>query len=152
MRCHECGAGLPGEESCPDRFHRLLAAEAENAELRQMHGLTVLTWHLQHPSLTRPWFQISGAEVMTRVFGQGEDWGSVLLENHPRGVGRKQSARAIAELKARGPAEMPDWVVTTPLPGELTLTAVNLDTASGQREQVLAWARSVAEHRYLSVT
>jgi hypothetical protein len=50
--CAECGASLPGGETCRDRFHALLAAEAENVDLARIHGLTVLTYHLQHPSLT----------------------------------------------------------------------------------------------------
>jgi hypothetical protein len=149
VRCFECGSDQPDDTRCLDRFHELLAAEAHNDELRQMHGLTVLTYHLQHPSLTRPWYQLYGAEVMARIFGRGEDWRTVLLEGHPRGVGRRQSAKAVAELKARGGTEMPDWVVTMPIPGELTVTAVRLDVPSGQAEQVIAWARSVAEHRYL---
>ena len=32
MRCAECGADLPGEESCIGRFHALLAAEWEHPE------------------------------------------------------------------------------------------------------------------------
>jgi hypothetical protein len=149
MRCAECGADLPGDETCLARFHELLGAEAHNEELRQMHGLTVLTYHLQHPSLTRPWYQLYGSEVMPRIFGQGEDWLTVLLEGHPRGVGRRQSAKAVAELKARGGTEMPDWVITTPIPGELTVAAVDPHAPSGQSEHVIAWARSVAEHRFL---
>lgn len=149
MQCPECGAELPGDETCLSRFHELLAAETHNDELRQMHGLTVLTYHLQHPSLTKPWYQLYGAEVMPRIFGNGEDWLTVLLAGHPRGVGRRQSAKAVAELKARGGAEMPDWVITTPISGELTVNAVDPDAPSGQSEQVLAWAQSVAEHRYL---
>jgi hypothetical protein len=149
VRCAECGADLPGDETCLARFHELLGAEAHNEELRQMHGLTVLTYHLQHPSLTRPWYQRYGAEVMPRIFARREDWLTVLLEGHPRGVGRRQSAKAVAELKARGETAMPDWVVTTPIPGELTVMAVDPRGPSGQTAQVMAWARSMAEHRFL---
>ena len=104
MRCEECGADIPGEETCLDRFHAVLAAEVENDELREMHGLTVLTYHLQHPSLTKPWFQVTGAETMRRVFAGGEDWGGVLMEVHPRGVGRRRSAARVARMKAAS-----DW-------------------------------------------
>jgi Family of unknown function (DUF5946) len=149
MRCEECGADLSSVDSCLARFHTLLAAEADNAELRRMHGLTVLTYHLQHPSLTKPWFQIYGAEVMRRVFAGGENWGDVLLENHPRGVGRRRSAAAIERHKASGGSTMPDWVVTRPVPGELTVATIDPVAPSGQAEQVLAWARSVAERRFL---
>jgi hypothetical protein len=147
MRCDECGANPPGETTCLDHFHALLAAETEHADLRGMHGLTVLTYYLQHPSLTRPWYQIYGNEVMRRVFADGENWDDVLMETHPRRIGRRADAE-IARLKAAGGSTMPAWVITQPLAGELTATAVSREPPAGQAEQVLAWARSVAEHRF----
>jgi hypothetical protein len=147
MHCEECGAVLPGEETCLDRFHALLAAEAGNAELRQMHGLSVLTYHMQHPSLTKPWYQIFGAEAMRRIFGQGEDWRDVLMAEHPHRIGRKRSATAIARRKAAGGTTMPAWVISHPIPGELDVTSVDPSAPAGQTDQVLAWARSVSEHR-----
>jgi hypothetical protein len=150
MPCEACGADLPGAETCLDRFHLLLAVESDNAELRRMHGLTVLTYYLQHSSLTKPWYQMFGAEVMRRVFAQGEDWSSVLLESHPRGVGRTRSAVAVAQLKTRGETTMPDWVIVHAIPGELTVASIDLNVSPGQTEQVEAWARSVAEHRVLN--
>jgi hypothetical protein len=44
---------------------------------------------------------------------------------------------------------MPDWVIIRPIPGELTVQSIDPDAPSGQSGQVLAWARSVAEHRFL---
>jgi hypothetical protein len=148
-RCHECGADSPGDVACLNQFHALLAAEAGNEELRRMHGLTVLTYHLQHPSLTKPWYQHWGREMMRRIFGQGENWQKVLLESHPRGIGRQRSAAVVARLKTAGGATMPEWVITHPIPGELTVHAVDPGPPSGQAAQVESWARSVAEHRFL---
>lgn len=113
-----------------------------------MHGLTVLTYHLQHPSLTRPWYQIYGKVVMRRVFADGEHWGDVLMETHPRRIGRRADAE-VARLKTAGGPTMPAWVITQPLAGELTVTTVSPEEPAGQAEQVLAWARSVAEYRFL---
>jgi hypothetical protein len=149
MRCEECGADVPGDEPCLDRFHALLVAEVENDELRRMHGLSVLTYHLQHPSLTKPWFQIAGAETMRRVFVEGEDWSSVLMEVHPRGIGRRRSAAAVARFKAASGAIMPDWVISGPIPGELTIADIDLTATAGQADEVLNWARSVADCRLL---
>src|SRR3712207_1009620 len=104
-RCSECGAEIAGDEACLARFQSLLAAEVDNEELRKMHGLTVPTYHLQHPSLTKPWFQRFGADVFQRVFGQGEDWGNVLMETHPRRIGRRADL-AVARLKAAGGSTM----------------------------------------------
>jgi hypothetical protein len=148
MRCQEWGAEVQGDETCLDRFHALLAAEVDNEELRQMHGLTVLTYHLQHPSLTKPWYQIFGARVLQRVFGQGEDWGDVLMEMHPHRIGRRADT-AVARLKAAAGSTMPDWVVSHPIAGELTIATIDPDASPAPAQQILAWARSVAEQRYL---
>ena len=112
-----------------------------------MHGLTVLTYHMQHPSLTKPWFQVYGAEALRRVFARDEDWGDVLLEEHPRGVGRRRSAAAIAARKAAAPLTMPEWVVMHQIAGELAIACIDPISPSGQSEQGLAWARSVAQNR-----
>ena len=148
MRCEECGADPPGEANCLDSFHALLAAETDNAELRDRHGLTVLTYHLQHPSLTKPRYQMLGKQVMRRVFADGEDWGDVLMETHPGRIGRRADAE-VARLKAAGGSTMLAWVVGRPIAGELTVTSVSSKALSGQTEQVMAWARSVAERRFL---
>jgi hypothetical protein len=149
MRCEECGADVPREETCLNRFHALLAAEVENDELRQMHGLTVLTYYLQHPSLTKPWFQVTGAETMRRIFSGGEDWRSVLMEAHPRGVGRRRSAAAVARMKAASNGIMPDWVIAHPIPDELTVVSIDPTATTGQADAILDWARSVAQRRFL---
>ena len=149
MRCQECGADPPDRSTCLDYFHALLAAETGNAELRAMHGLTVLTYHFQHPSLTKPWYQTFGKEVMRRVFADGEDWGDVLMETHPRRVGRRADAE-IARLKTAGGSAMPEWVIARPIVGELTVTRVSPEAPSGQTEQIMTWARSVPEHRFLN--
>jgi hypothetical protein len=115
-----------------------------------MHGLTVLTYHLQHPSLTKPWYQVYGARVMWRVFAQGEHWADVLMETHPRRIGRRADA-AVARLKAGGPPSMPEWVIAQPIAGELTIASIALDAPAGQAAQILVWARSVAEHRFVAL-
>ena len=147
--CGECGAALPASGACIDRFHALLAAEVDNPELRGVHGLTVMTYYLQHPSLCKPWYLDWGREVMRRIFAHGEPWSSVLLEEHPRVVGRQQSAAALAVRKAAGGTEMPSWVVTQPVAGELTIISVDTAAEHGPAAQVEDWARSVAEHRFL---
>ena len=162
MRCGECGAALAGEETCLERFDALLAAEAQNAELRRMHGLTVLTYHVQHPSRTKPWYQAFGAEVMRRAFGRGEDWTEALaaVAGRPGGFDRERGRwrqvgpqkgweRELNERKAAAGSAMPGWVVARPIAGEATVADVDPLAPAGQAEQVLAWARSVAEHRFL---
>ena len=128
----ECGSALPESGACIDHFHALLAAGAENAELRGVHGLTVMSCSLQHPSLCKPWRLESGRDTLRRIFGDGEPWGSVLLEEHPRGVGRQCSAKALAKRKAAVGAEIPIWVVKCPAPGELTVASSDGAAREGQ--------------------
>lgn len=162
MRCPECGADLPGEEACEGRFGSLLAAEVVNEELARLHGLTVLTHHPQHPSRTRPWYQMAGVTIMRRVFDRGDDWPEALAatlarvggfdreRNRWRQVGaRKGWEHALNERRVAAGREMPAWVITEPIPGEVTVGAVDPDAPFGQTRQVWAWARSVAEHRIL---
>jgi hypothetical protein len=147
--CGECGSALPASGACIDHFHILLAAEVASLELRGVHGLTVMTYSLQHPSLCKPWYLDWGRETMRRVFRDGEPWNSVLLEEHPRGVGRQRSAAALAKRKSEGSAKMPDWVVKQPVADELTVTSIDGAATDGQAAQVEAWARSVSEHRIM---
>ena len=48
--CEQCGASLAEGRTCQDDFHQLLFWEAENPEFWQVHHLTVLCYHLQHPN------------------------------------------------------------------------------------------------------
>ena len=162
MRCDECGAEFAGGETCRERFGALLAAEADNEEPARMHGLTVLTCHVQHPSRTRPWFQAFGAAVMRRTFVDGEQWGEAIAAElgRPGGFDRARSRwRQVGSRKAREAAlnerkrasgqTMPAWVAARPVAGEATVTDIDVVGRHGQAEQVLAWARSVCERRIL---
>ena len=146
MRCAECGADM-GEETCLDRFQALLGAEYHSPEAGQMHGLTVLTFHIQHPSLTKPWYQVSGYEFLRRMFGEGRDghdWGEVLTEG-----GMQQRQKNVTRWKATMGPNMPPEIVTQPLPGEMTVADLDPDAPPGHAGRVLAWARSVATSRVL---
>ena len=145
MTCAECGAKMQNNETCRDRFHALLAAESYNAELARMHGLTVLTYHVQHPSLTKPWYQEAAYEVMRRTFGQGIDWWEVLSEGR-----HYTNSAAFQQWKRNYGSTLSPEVVTRPVPGEMTIEAIDPDAPSGQADVVLAWARSVAESRVLA--
>lgn len=160
MTCPECGAALRPGEACIDLFHALLAAEVDNAELRRMHGLTVLVWHAQHPSQTKPWYQQFAADVLRRAFADGMDWRDALeaVSERPGGYDRERDRwrqvgpqkaweRALNARKAAAGTAMPDWVATTPIRGEATVAGIDPAAPAGQEQQVLAWARSVAEHR-----
>jgi hypothetical protein len=53
--CPECGSNWLAGETCQDYFYQLLFWELEDPFLfQQAHHLSVLSYHLQHPSLYSP--------------------------------------------------------------------------------------------------
>src|SRR4051794_2354233 len=135
MQCEECGADLPGEETCLERFHALLGAEYHSEEAAHMHGLTVLTFHLQHPSLTKPWYQVAGYEAMRRIFGTGRDheWLQVLYEMQEREEMR--GARNFNRWKESVGTDMPPEIITRPVPGEMTVADLDPKAPPGYGER-----------------
>lgn len=49
--CPECGTQWAAWMTCQDHFHQMLFWESENPRNGEVHHLTVLSYHLQHPSL-----------------------------------------------------------------------------------------------------
>jgi hypothetical protein len=140
MRCEECGADLPNDQTCAGRFEALLASDFGGvAEAFDVHGLTVLTYQLQHPSGVKPWYPTLGYDLMRRIFGQGENWRDVLAE-------LRQNQSSLAHWKRSGRTVSPE-IVTHPVPGERTIADIDPAAPAGHADRVLAWARSVAEHR-----
>ena len=52
--CPDCHAFLSDHLTCQDHFHTLLYWENEVPEYGEVHHLTVLCYHLQHPGLYSP--------------------------------------------------------------------------------------------------
>jgi hypothetical protein len=108
-----------------------------------MHGLSVLTYHAQHPSLSKPWLRAWQCEVMREMYGQGRDWRAVLA--WPRYRARRQEAVDRAKSQPAG-------ACGTPMVGEATV--VDLPAPGSPRypseypAAVEGWARSVAERRF----
>lgn len=132
--CPECGAAWTDERRCRDCFDQMLAWEFEDpGGAGAVHHLTVLCYHLQHPSLYSPdglaWARAALAEFVEQGTSPQEM--------------RRRSARALDSgtraWKVTGApasyAVQPHW----------TLTVV--DAAAGERAghcaRVQAWARSV---------
>lgn len=52
--CPECNSPLPDDITCQEHFFQLLFWENEVPAYGEVHHLTVLCYHLQHPSLYSP--------------------------------------------------------------------------------------------------
>lgn len=147
--CAECGAEFPGEESCLDRFHAFLAAEHRHPEAFDMHGLFVLAYHVQHPSLCKPWMRSHQRETLREIFVEERSWREVL--SWPKDRGQRQEA--VDRIKARlsGATDAPE--VGHPIEGEMTVADLGSpdspDYPSEYPQRVESWAKSLAEHRLL---
>ena len=142
MYCTECGADLPGEETCLDRFHALLAAEKPGNEAAQMHGLTVLTFMVQHPIAggTPAWYPAAGRMMLHEMFGKGRGPFAVLADT--RHWTAKENWRDHL-------LDMPTPAIRGPVPGETTVAAIDPTAPPGHAARVVAWAWSVAKARGL---
>ena len=52
--CPECASSWPGGITCREYFEQMLGWEFEHPEINTVHHLTVLCYHLQHPSSYSP--------------------------------------------------------------------------------------------------
>jgi hypothetical protein len=149
VRCAECGAELPGEERCKDRFHALLTAEWEHPEAADMHGLFVLAYHAQHPSLCKPWLRTAYRETLREIFGKGRPWREVLAWSKVRT--RRQEAVDRVKERFAGAPETPAFGY--PVAGEMTVADLGTPGSPGYPSEypseVESWAKSVAENRFL---
>lgn len=149
MRCAECGADLPGEERCKDRFHTLLIAEQEHSEAAAIHGLFVLAYHAQHPSLCKPWLRAAYGETLRELFGKGRPWREVLA--WPKDRTRRQEA--VDRVKERFAGARGTAAFGHPVAGEMTVADLGTPGSPGYPSEypseVESWARSVAENRFL---
>jgi hypothetical protein len=149
VKCAECGAELPGEERCKDRFHALLAAEWEHPEAADMHGLFVLAYYAQHPSLCKPWLRAAYRETLREIFGKGRPWREVLA--WPKDRTRRQEAVDRVKERFAGAPETPAF--GHPVAGEMTVADLGTPGSPGYPSkypsEVESWAKSAAENRFL---
>ncbi len=70
-RCPECGAAWRAGETCEGDFFQMLAWENEHAGLGVVHHLTVLAFHLQHPSRYSPEGLAEARRLLDEFVGRG---------------------------------------------------------------------------------
>lgn len=132
--CPECGAIWPDERRCRDYFDQMLAWEFEApGGAGAVHHLTVLCYHLQHPSLYSPaglaWARAALAEFVEQGMPPQE-----LRRRSRRALDSGTRAWNVTGAPASY-AVQPRWATTV------------VDAASGgldgYKARVAAWARSV---------
>jgi hypothetical protein len=69
--CPACGARHADGQTCADDFNQLLGWEYENPALWEVHNLTVLCYHLQHPHLYSPDGLTYGLQLLVTFVDEG---------------------------------------------------------------------------------
>jgi len=131
-QCPECGAPQGPGQTCHDRFGRLLAGEAQDAELAAEHFLTVACFNLQHPAQ----FTDAALDGLRAAFVDRVDRGTAVAELRRR-VGRVAagSVRVLRPEAERRPV-LRRWSMTV---ADVALP----DCPDGAAARVRAWAASV---------
>ena len=114
-----------------------------------MHGLFVLAYHTQHPSLCKPWLRAAHRESLREIFGKGRPWKEVL--SWPKGRARRQEA--VDRIKERFADTPGTPAFGNPVAGEMTVADVVTPGSPGYPSEypseVESWAKSLAENRFL---
>ncbi|NJO82516.1 MAG: hypothetical protein HC828_06610 [Blastochloris sp.] len=130
--CPECGAAHNDGLTCEARFHLLLAWEAQDAALQQVHFLTVASYNLQHPAMFQP-AALAGLRSAFRAYlRDGVPISAVRAAMRPSVDGATKVLRPIAE---RQPV-LRTWPMTI---ADVTLP----DQPAGAAERVQAWAQAI---------
>ncbi len=138
MNCSECGAVWKPGESCETYFHQMLFWEAENPSYGEVHHLTVLCYHLQHPSLYSP----DGLKEGRRLLMEFVEHGTSPVEVRKRNRGRVASGRRDWKIKGTAASH---GSYEPPVRWTMTAADVIAGGADHYCDNVRAWARAINE-------
>ena len=134
--CPECGAALADGASCETDFHQLLFWETENPANWAVHHLTVLCYHLQHPSLYSQDGLEGGKELLTAFVRDGKSPTEIRQNSRDK----VNSSNRQWKITAR-----PDSKGTYPHPVVWTMTTADVVACGSDHycDSVREWARRV---------
>ena len=139
QHCPECGADWSGEQTCETYFHQMLFWEAEYPAFgAEVHHLTVLCYHLQHPSL----FSSDGLKEARRLLLEFVERGAAPAAVRQQNRTRVDSGRRDWKIKATATSQG-SYDRTIPWP----LTAADVVAAGSDHycDNVRAWAQAIVE-------
>ena len=137
-RCPECGAKWTGEQTCETCFHQMLFWEAKHPAYGEVHHLTVLCYHLQHPSLYFP----AGLKEGRRLLVEFVEHGASPAEVRKRNRGRVDSSRRDWKIKGTAASH---GSYEPPVQWTMTAADVIAGGADHYCDNVRAWARAINE-------
>lgn len=136
--CPECGATWHEGQTCQDYFYQMLYWENEYPGHGEVHHLTVLCYHLQHPSLYSPQGLREAMHLLTTFVEEGAA---------PQEVRKRNSARVNSSNRSWKIKGTPTshGIYDPPVRWNMTAADVVAGGADHYRENVRAWARSAHE-------
>ncbi len=135
-KCPECGAVWAGGQTCEELFHQMLYWEAEHPAYGEVHHLTVLCYHLQHPSLYSP----DGLNEARRLLAQFVEQGTSPVKVRQANQARADSSRRTWKIKATATARRS---YNRSMEWPMTAADVVAGGADHYCDNVRAWARSI---------
>jgi len=141
--CPECGAALPNETTCETCFHQMLFWETENPANWTVHHLTVLCYHLQHPSIYSPDGLVNGKQLLTAFIRDGISPAEVRRTSRDKVNSNTRNWKITARPDSKGVYAHPvAW----------TMRAADVVARGSDRycDSVREWAQSVYEALQLS--
>lgn len=145
QRCPECGAPWPNAVTCQEYFYQMLFWESENPAYGEVHHLTVLCYHLQHPSLYSPEGLIGAQELLTQFLEHGATPQQVRQRNKHTLDSHQRTWKIKATDHAKGS-------YPSPIPWTLTAADVVAAGPANYCEMVRRWAQSIHESLNLGYT
>ena len=136
--CPECGAAWQHAETCETYFHQMLFWEAEFPAYGEVHHLTVLCYHLQHPHLYSPTGLREARHLLVEFVARGTTPAEVRKHNRGFVDSGTRTWKITATTAAHGSY---DQTIIWPM------TAVDVVAGGSDHycENVRAWARSIYE-------
>jgi hypothetical protein len=136
MICPECGAALPDGETCETNFHQMLFWEHEDSSRWAVHHLTVLCYHLQHPSLFSSDGLANGLQLLTAFVRDGISPAEMRCTSRDKVNSKNRDWKITARPDSKGAYDHPpSW----------TMRTVDVVARGSDRycDSVREWAQSV---------
>lgn len=135
-RCPDCGAAHVNSVTCQDDFYQMLYWEAEEPARGEVHHLTVLCYHLQHPGLYSPAGLQHALGLLDDFIVRGKSPTEVRQINRDKVASDQRTWKITARPDAHGAYDcLIAWT--------LTAADVIAGGAAAYCDTVWLWARSV---------
>jgi hypothetical protein len=136
--CSECHGSLTDDLTCQDHFFQLLYWENEVPAYGEVHHLTVLCYHLQHPSLYSPEGMTYARKLLVDFLARGLSPAEVRRQNKDLVDSGNRQAKITSRPGAQG---------AYPVPVHWTMTVGDV-VAAGKENYIASvriWAESILQ-------